>query len=197
MKIIVAKNLRDKRQLLCVPDNLPGWYRWWARENDLKLLLNSKYLSKEHFDSLIGYLSKGNGDLKNFYCIYTGIAVKDSIQARLCWHINQTHTQSAVKSGFLSTFRQTISSLLSGDQMDENTTNLFIDKLIVEYYSENYLIKSDEAKKAIREIEENIMEKYIFVLNIQGNKRLEVQEFLKDLKKARQAAKKNALKGVF
>jgi hypothetical protein len=194
MSIIEAKNLRDNGILLSVPDNLPGWYRWWAKENDVKTLLDSKYLNKKYFNNLIAYLPKGIGDLKNYYCIYTGIAVKESIRARLRWHISQAHSQTTVKSGFLSTFRQSISSLVSGDQMNENDTNLFVDKLTVEYYSESNPIKSEEAKKTLEKNEYNEMSQNVLVLNIQENRRKEIQEFLKDLKQARYKAKQKALK---
>ena len=89
----------------------------------------------------------------DYYYIYVGIAVKESIRDRLNWHINQHHTISSVKSGILSTLRQTISSLVAGNQFDEKTTNSLIDLLFVEYFPINLEIKSDKAKEKIENIE--------------------------------------------
>ena len=130
--IIEAKTLRDKATLERVPNNRPGWYRWWAKETEVKALLNSQFLVHKYFDELFTKLHKGSGELQDYYYIYTGVAIKESIRARLNWHINQHHTESAVKHGTLSTLRQTLSSLIAGDQYNESATNDFIDKLVVE-----------------------------------------------------------------
>ncbi|GHV87356.1 hypothetical protein AGMMS50255_6520 [Spirochaetia bacterium] len=196
MPIIEAKYLRDKEKLIRISDKQPGWYRWWAKEDEVKTLLDSKYLSKGYFNNLFPYLTEGTRDLKNHYYLYTGIAVKESIRARLNWHTNQEHTLSVVKSGFLSTFRQSISSLVSGDQMNENDANLFIDTLMVEYYSDINQIKSKEAEIFLHKNEENEMRLNILALNIQGNKRSEIHDFLKDLKQVRSKAKQRALKEI-
>ncbi|GHV03418.1 hypothetical protein FACS189485_06570 [Spirochaetia bacterium] len=196
MPIIEANHLHNKENLLHISGNHPGWYRWWAKEDAVKKLLDSKQLSKRYFDNLFPHLTKGAGDLKNHYYLYTGIAVKESIRARLDWHINQEHTLSAVKSGFLSTLRQSISSLVSGDQRNENDTNLFIDTLTVEYYSDTNQINTKEANIFLRENEDKEMRLNILVLNIMGNKRSEIHDFLKDLKQARSRAKKRYLEDM-
>ena len=194
MTITKAKDLRDNGQFHNIPENLPGWYRWWAKESEVKTLLNSIFLSKEYFNYLSKFILKGTGELEKYFCIYIGIASKGSIRARLNWHINQEHSLSNIKSGFLSTFRQTISSLISGYQTDENNTNKFLDKLTVEYYSINLRVKDKDAKKSLKIIEEDNLKNNIIPLNIQGNNRIELQEFIKDLKKARRSAKEKALK---
>jgi hypothetical protein len=38
LPIIEAKYLRDKEKLIRVPDNQPGWYRWWAKEEEVQTL---------------------------------------------------------------------------------------------------------------------------------------------------------------
>jgi hypothetical protein len=82
-----------KKELEDIPNDRPGW--WWARESEIMALLDSKFLTQKYFNKLSVKLHKGNGNLNNYYYIYTGIAVKESIRSRLNWHINQPHKGSA------------------------------------------------------------------------------------------------------
>ena len=124
----------------------------------------------------------------DLYCIYIGIAEKESIRNRLNWHINQEHKPSAIKSGYLSTLRQSLSSLLSQNQKDEEVTNQFIDKLYIEYFD-----VAEEDKKELRKKEKAEMEKYLYILNIHGNHHSKVGEIKKILRKIRKAGKQKAL----
>jgi hypothetical protein len=188
--IIQAKMLRDKKELENIPNDRPGWYRWWAREAEVMTLLDSKFLTKKCFNTLAPKLHKGDGDLNNYYYIYTGVAVKESIRSRLNWHINQSHSESVVKHGTLSTLRQSLSSLITANQRNEKATNDFIDALTVEYFPIEFQIKSPEAKKYLERNEEQEMYKYILILNIQKNKRQEIEYFKKELSKLRTSSKK-------
>lgn len=40
MSEIEAFKLRDKVQLDTIPRNKPGYYKWWAQENELQIILN-------------------------------------------------------------------------------------------------------------------------------------------------------------
>jgi hypothetical protein len=144
--VIKAAVLRERKALMNIPGNRPGWYRWWAQEAEVRVLLDSPFLTHKYFDELAANLHKGTGDLQHYYYIYTGVAVKESIRKRLDWHINQRHTENAVQIGTLSTLRQSLSSLIAGDQYNETETNYFIDKLLVEYIPVEYEIRSQEAK---------------------------------------------------
>ena len=152
-QIILAKDLRKTKLIKTIPKDKPGWYKWWALKEVLEKLLNSKYIKNEHLSYLLPHLTNKKIRGVDYYYIYVGIAVKESIRDRLNWHINQHHTISSVKSGILSTLRQTISSLVAGNQFDEKTTNRLIDSLFVEYFPINLEIKSDEAKEKIENIE--------------------------------------------
>jgi hypothetical protein len=187
--IIRAKMLRDKKELENVPNDCPGWYRWWAREAEIMTLLDSKFLTQKYFNKLVTKLHRGEGELNSYYYIYTGVAVKESIRSRLNWHINQLHTESAVEYGTLSTLRQSLSSLIAGNQRDEKTTNDFIDTLTVEYFPIEFQIKSPEAKKYLESNEKLEMDKYILILNIQKNKRQEIKYLKKELSKLRTSSK--------
>ncbi len=187
--IIPAINLRKKDVLLTIPNTLPGYYRWWARSESLNKILNSSALSKEYKKELLPYLTKKVINKETYYYIYVGVAIRESIRDRLNWHVNQRHTKTSVVSGFLSTLRQTISSLVAEDQYNETLTNEFINELYVEYYSVNLPIKSDEAKTFIEQIEKEEMNNHLIPLNLRDNKNTKLKPFLNELKNARKNAK--------
>ena len=187
--IINAKRLRDKNILNNIPGDRPGWYCWWAPGNVLKLLLNSKYISREYFDKLLLHLSKKKINGIDHYCFYVGVAIKESIRGRLDWHVNQKHNENNVFYGTLSTLRQSISSLMAGNQMNEKFTNLFIDMCLVEYYVLDEPIKSQSAKLQIEKIEHELLNKTTLPINIQCNHNVFIKEYKKELQNARKKAK--------
>lgn len=190
MKKVLASDLRSKENLGKISNDMPGWYKWWAPKESLTLLLNSKYLKVKYLKTLLPHLTTSIYKGKKYYYIYVGIAVKESIQSRLDWHVNQHHTKSSVESGFLSTFRQSISSLMAGDQFDENTTNKLINTLLIEYYPIDLPIKSLEAKETIELLEKTELLNHVLPINIKDNKNIIVKEFLKELKEIRKDSKK-------
>lgn len=189
MKKVLAKNLRNKEFLNAIPNNMPGWYKWWATEESIELLLNSKYIDKKYLTQILPYLTSEKFNGVKYYSIYVGIAVKGSIRSRLNWHINQHHTKSSVESGFLSTFRKSISSLVSGNQYDEVATNNTIDKFLIEYHTIDLKSKSPEAKEKIEKIEKEEIQNHVLPINIKDNKNVIVKDFIKELKTVRKRAK--------
>lgn len=187
MSFILAKLLRTKANLASVPSNQPGWYRWWAPESALKQLLGA------HFAALFSHLTRGDGQLAGLYCIYVGVAVKESIRARLNWHVNQRHTASCVRCGALSTLRQSIASLVSNSQGDETATNALIDQLTIEYFPVAMPIRSPEAKQHVEQIESVEMRTKVLPLNIRHNHQPAIADFKKSLSAARKAAKQRFL----
>jgi len=196
--IINARELRgDKESFTDVikkHPNLdrPGYYRWWAKKDELEKLFNTKLLDKKYLD-LIKLKPSGKGELESYYHIYTGVAIKESLYDRLNWHINQKHTENAIKYGILSTLRQSISSLIYDGKQEqaEETTNKFIDELKVEYFPLDHEIKSDEAKIIIEAKEKEDINNYILILNIKGNKKNELKDFKNDLKQLRKQSREN------
>ncbi|MCI9434165.1 MAG: hypothetical protein HFI86_02655 [Bacilli bacterium] len=191
MKKVLARDLRSKENLRKIPSNIPGYYKWWASKESLALLLNSKYLKDKYLKTLLPHLTTSTYKGKKYYYIYVGIAVKESIQSRLDWHVNQHHTKSSVESGFLSTFRQSISSLVAFNQFDESATNEFIDTLLIEYYPINLPIKSNEAKEKIEKLEKTEISNHVLPINIKDNKNTIIKGFLKELKVIRKSSKQN------
>lgn len=155
--LIKASKLRDKNNLENMVEDKPGYYKWWAEINEVNLLFEKLGL----VPSIVNELEK-NGDK---YCVYIGVAIKESVRNRLNWHINQINSPSAIKSGTLSTLRQTISSVLFEDMRLTNETNEFVNKLYVEPFYNN-------DKEKIHEIEINSLTNrvYLYLLNIQDNK---------------------------
>lgn len=160
---IQAYKLRNKDELNKIPNDNPGYYKWWAPKDTLQKILNKLNIQ---FEDIKEYLEEKNG----YYSIYIGVAIRGSLRARLNWHINQINNPSNVKNGTLSTLRQTISSLVGENMLDTNATNDFIDNLLVEYYLSNNPIKSQEAKDEIQKIEYDLLNcNLLYILNIKGN----------------------------
>lgn len=182
--LIPAIELRLISNLQRIPDDKPGWYRWWGPINALEALLNSPHISKKYLEELLPHLYVRRYD-QDYFCIYVGVAINESIRERLNWHINQHHTESVVQNGILSTFRKSVSSLVAGNQYDEKATNTLIDKLMIEYTVMDMPIRDTATKEAIRRIEDNDLDRFVIPINIMGNKHDVLKPFLLDLKKAR------------
>ena len=170
--ITSPKVLRDKKELDNIPDS-PGYYKWWAPGPTVKKLLGKFY------HELAPGLTEGKGELSGYFYIYVGIASK-SLRDRLNWHINQINSVGAVKSGFLSTLRKSISSLALGDQFDTDGTNDIINRMIAQY----------EVCGDFKEKEDKEIDGHMLPLNIKGQKNQKLKNgFTKYLKEVRRAGK--------
>lgn len=156
--IVKAKAIRDNVELQKIPTGI-GYYKWYATIDDLKLLLGKLGLSFESIPA-------NQWDIENgLYCIYLGIA-PTSLRQRLNWHVNDKHTLSSVKSGALSTLRQSLSAVLFLDESNEKGTNNFIDKLTIHYYHyDNLGLKSEENKEFIENEETKLINEHLYILN--------------------------------
>lgn len=176
--MIKASSLRNKDNLKSI-SSLPGYYKWWAAKSELEVILKALNIS---FSEIENALETRN----DLYCIYVGIAVKESVRNRLNWHVNDKHTVSQVRSGTLSTLRQSISSIAAGNQYAKEATDTFIDKLYVEWFYSNNPIKTEAAKNELHEIEKQLLAEYLRVLNIQDNHHFlsgSIKSKLKNLRK--------------
>ena len=175
----LASKLRKKEVLEKVSNKKPGYYKWWAQQNEFDLILNELGLT-------LGDIDKDVLKEDGWYCIYIGIAGNESIRKRLKWHVSDHHTSSKIKHGTLSTLRQSISSIIAHDQFAEDATNEFIDKLKIEYHEVEEGI-SKETKGKLEKIEKKAMDANWYVLNIQCNnysdKAKETKRRLKTLRK--------------
>lgn len=149
----------------------PGVYRWWfPRDLAEKLLkpltgVDTKQISKEIVDG------------EEYWCLYLGIA-KD-LRQRIRWHACQKHSPSAVKHGFLSTLRQSISALLGLDQtMSAADVSDVLEKCYWDWCP-------TATKGDAEDIEKEQLISGYFPINIQGNKNADpaVIKRLKELRK--------------
>ena len=179
-----ANFFRDKKTLQVIPNDKPGYYRWWAEMPEFYLILRALDID---YEDIAGKVLEVDG----LYSIYVGIAAKESIRNRINWHINDIHTASRVKSGTLSTFRQSISSIVSHNQYDKDATNKFIDKLSIEFFPIDCQIKSEEAIQELDKFEKYLLTKNLYVLNIKDNGFFdEARQIRRKLSKLRSESKK-------
>ena len=162
MKGIKVRDLVTQSQI----STQAGFYRWFMPLELVKEL-------QVPFDGC-KYI-EGQG-----YLIYVGIA--KSMRQRLVWHVTQEHRLSAVKSGFLSTLRQTLSGLARVPMDDTYTVDKIIDKMFVEF---EYCKSKAEAQA----IEEEYFQTHVLPLNIMGNQ----HPFTRELKKLRKESKTKAI----
>ena len=148
----------------------PGIYWWFFPSSCL-----SRFQITDHCDGQNLNLRQGNSEK---VCLYVGVA--RSLNERMRWHAEQPLKQSALRSGFLSTFRKT---LLALNQIDYATgfeaVNEFMDGLDVAWHT----MPSIEAAKESEAAELN--GDYHFPLNIQGNKNPDLKPFVRFLKQRR------------
>ena len=180
--MIDAYRLREKEELKKIPNDKPGYYKWWA--------------TREDFEHILRVLNINFADIENalevkdtYYCIYIGIAAKESVRQRLDWHINDKHTVSKVCNGTLSTLRQSLSSVYAHNQYDKATTNACIDRFKVEYFCIDTAIKSSETVVALHETERALLCDHLYVLNIMDNHHPLATDIKKTLKRLRKESK--------
>lgn len=135
----------------------PGIYRWWFDEEGAKAI--TRALPDVDFNSV----QKRDIDGRVYYALYFGIA--KSLRQRLNWHLNQRHSPSTVKKGFLSTLRQTLSALLGIPESEtQQTVNDFQDRhCYVEF-------EQTSSRETAEDIERDELSEKYYPLNIQGNK---------------------------
>lgn len=168
---VLVKDLKEKDPKFLSVAKEPGVYRWWfprdLAEKLLKTLadVDTKQISKEIVDG------------EEYWCLYVGIA-KD-LRQRIRWHACQKHSPSAVKHGFLSTLRQSISALLGLDQtMSAADVSDILEKCYWDWCP-------TATKEDAEDIEKEQLISGYFPINIQGNKNVDpaVIKRLKELRK--------------
>lgn len=120
-------------------------------------------------------------------CLYHGMA--NDLAQRMAWHAAQKLTLSCLRSGFLSTFRFTLLTLNDFDYSEgEKQIDGYFDSLSVSWQTAT----SRREAAAIESAE--LRGPYHYPLNIQGNRRTELVDFVRYLKSTRCAYKRQYLK---
>lgn len=148
-----------------------GVYYWYIKTKSFKNIFpelpdftknNPKQLTKDH----------------EYVLVYVGIA--NNLRERLLWHLDQKHSLSAIRSGFLSTLRQSLSAKVYGTMDCYEDLNYFFEK--------NLLVKWEE-NSTPRDKEKKLLLQYVLPFNIQGNKREELKESIVELRRLRKKVK--------
>jgi hypothetical protein len=145
----------------------PGIYRWYMSESLADKL--DVPIDGCQYEESVGYM------------VYVGIA--KSMRQRLVWHTTQKHLPSAVRSGFLSTLRQTLAGLAKVPMDDTETVNSILDDMFVKF---EYCVSKEEASQ----LEKGYFQSASLPLNIMGNS----HPFAKELKRLRKDSKNKFMK---
>lgn len=156
-------SIKSIRSILLNKDNsikaLPGIYCWWFQEKGAMMILNQLP------NININMIQRREINGGSYLALYFGIS-KD-LKGRIKWHTCQHHTPSSVKSGFLSTLRQTLSSFLNINMTEsEDILNKFIEENC--YWEWDYTATRQDAINI--EKQELASNSYYYPLNISNNK---------------------------
>ena len=155
-----VKNLRaqiaQKKSPVC---KCPGVYRWWFKEDaalELLKVISDLDISKLHKRII-------NEDV--YYALYFGIS--NNMKQRAKWHMCQHHTPSSIKSGYLSTLRQTLSALL---EVDMSKSEAIVNNYMDDNCCWEWCYTDTDEEAANREKQELSQSDYCYPLNIQKNR---------------------------
>ena len=159
-KVVDLRSKLQNHEPVCA--STPGWYRWWCDKEAANVILEQIGLNLA--DSFLFCKDKEfNG--RECLAIYFGIS--RDLNARINWHICQNHTAGSIRSGFLSTLRQSLSALLNCDMSkSQQLVNDFIDaNCFLEYENSSTHEEAENIEKV--ELSKNA---YYYHLNISGAK---------------------------
>ena len=168
-KVSVLK--QQIQQKSCSVPKSPGVYRWWFTEEDTQLLM------KPFGNNLCWHrIDQRKIDGNTYYALYVGIS-KDLL-GRIKWHATQKHSASAVKSGYLSTLRQSVSALLGKDQ---SKSEKCVSAILEQCYWEWEVMQNPE----VWERNELQQPDYYYPINLQHNQSFpkQLQDVLSKLRK--------------
>lgn len=124
--IVEVRTLREQLHAkISGIEKTSGIYCWWFKENAAdQLLPQLRRLSPSEKDKIQTRVIEGT----EYLALYFGISSKD-LFSRFKWHILQTHSNSSIKYGTISTLRQTLSALLNKNlSVSEKCINDFMDE---------------------------------------------------------------------
>jgi hypothetical protein len=114
-----------------------------------------------------------------------------SLRERVRWHSEQKLSDSALRSGFLSTFRFTLLALTGYNYSVEcNQIDQFMDGLAISWKPATTVVEAHAAESA------EIRGQFHYPLNLSGNARKELIAFHRYLKSLRRQYKQRHLKAL-
>jgi hypothetical protein len=160
----------------------PGVYWWYFPESALEQFQIAKWCKPASLR--LRWSEEGR------VCLYHGMAT--SLRQRIQWHAAQALSISALRSGFLSTFRFTLLALNGFDYMAGTSgIDRFMDGLDVLWQT----LPSVHAAKE-QELRELATDTFHYPLNIQGNRHSELAGFVQRLKEIRKTYKQRFLEST-
>jgi len=162
-----------------------GYYRWYFPEPSLRPL-GLETLPQQAELKL--HLIEHNGML--YYGFYFGIA--KSLRERVTWHSAQPLKRSALKSGFLSTFRFSLLALLDLEYSESGQRALddFMNHLFIEWTETSTKAEAEAVERA------ELRGELTYPINLQGNKTPGARAYVRDLKQKRKQYKAHWLQQV-
>jgi hypothetical protein len=150
-----------------------GIYFWWVNSEAAAVIDG---LSP---NAQVGMCQKRDINGEEYSLVYVGLA-KNLNQRVKDWHINQKHSDSAVRSGFISTLRHTIAAVLGQNLYAQEAINDFQNNYMLVGFIETEDYKNEELK---------FIGSCSLPLNIRDNKN---HPFYKELKALRKISKQNS-----
>lgn len=159
----------------------PGVYWWYFPRTSLD------YLRIAELSDVSNLRFRYTPDGK--VCLYHGMA--NNLAERVEWHAAQKLTLSALRSGFLSTFRFTLLALNDFDyRQGAEQIDRFFDGLSVAWQASATRHEAEEMERA------ELQGDYHYPLNIRGNRQPELGAFLRHLKLTRSAYKRRFVQAI-
>jgi hypothetical protein len=157
----------------------PGYYLWYFPKSCIEEMGMIEYLENEK----LNFQRLDNGMIG----LYFGIAI--NLRERVRWHSAQPLTLSALSSGYLSTFRFSLLSMLNIKYSLENTQKIndFMDLLMITWTET--LTKEDACAKEAEVLTSDVT----YLMNLQGNKTPGAQEMINKIKIKRRSYKYDSL----
>jgi hypothetical protein len=159
----------------------PGVYWWYFPEDCLETFRILEFCRQ----GILRLRHSQNGKV----CLYHGMAT--SLAERVEWHSEQQLRMSALRSGFLSTFRFTLLALNDFDySAGQGAIDAFMDLLDIEW--EAFPTVEEAAAAEMREL----LAGPHYPLNIQNNRKPELATYTRHLKTTRKAYKERYLQSA-
>lgn len=166
---------------------LPGFYKWWAKKEDVVFLLNALGRDDTEFQKTVKFQSledEGHFEQKNgLYCIYVGISESNLLGRIVSNHINGCTTNSTLRRhlGYV---------IQNGVQFQNDKKKYKEDKEKLKTHIDDFLKKLTVScvlhdKAGLKQKESDLINEKLHILNTDKNKYAEkMQKFGKECKQA-------------
>ena len=171
------KNINDENSLIPTNQSVPnllkkGIYFWFIKKEGREKF--NEYLGNIKLNEIYQKFFKEDYYLK-YDLVYLGTAgtgrdEKSNLKERLKWHIEGRHNENNICSGFLSTLRTGIGSILSYDLIEKNTEDL-VNDYFKKYFKISWIEYDEQEgiKKIIDNDERYLIKSLKPLLNLKNN----------------------------